>query len=354
MKQVIWILTLLVGLGLGGCAAHAPALPTPISNNAVASVIRPDGSWSVLSFMGITDPSDVSTITPAAYRLDSGARSWRRVQDVPLDDGRARIGASAVTVRGSVYLIGGYSVLEDGTEVTEPRLFRYELEDDRYVELSPAPVEVDDTLAGVYADRYIVLVSGWHGPAHDNVPDVQVYDTTNDTWRSATPLPGRPLFGHAGGISGRTILVMDGVARGAEGFEMSDAVYVGTIDPLDPTRIAWERLEPHPGEPTYRAAGATTSTNEGEIVVLGGSGRAYNISGTGYDGEACTPLEQVLVFDPQSRRTRRQGAPAGWRASMDHRGLAPIGDGRWMVVGGMHAPGAASDRAQIVRLNSPR
>ncbi|MFI4898154.1 MAG: Kelch repeat-containing protein [Phycisphaerales bacterium JB059] len=354
MKQALWILTLLASLGIGGCAARLPDLPTPISNNAVASVIRPDGSWSVVSFMGITDPEDVSTITPAAYRLDSGARAWRRVRDAPLHDGRARIGASAVAVRGSIYLIGGYSVLEDGSEVTEKRLFRYEPAEDRYVELAPVPVEVDDTLAGVYADRYIVLVSGWHGPAHDNVNDVQVYDTIEDTWRSATPLPGRPLFGHAGGISGRTILVMDGVARGEGGFEMSDAVHVGTIDPLDPTRIAWETIEPHPGEATYRAACTTTMTNEGAIVVLGGSGRAYNISGTGYDGAACAPLAQMLVFDPETRRTRSVGAPAGWHATMDHRGLAPIGDGRWITVGGMRGPGEADHRAQIVRVGSSR
>lgn len=347
------VYALAIAAMLGGCSARAPRLPEAVSNNAVASVIEPDGAWRVYSFMGITDPSDPTTITGASYRLDSGARAWRRIADAPLDNGRAKIGASAVTVAGEVYLIGGYSVLDDGSEVTEKRLFRYDPLADAYTELAPVPVEVDDTLAAVYADRYIVLVSGWHGPIHDNVRDVQVYDTLADSWSGATPLPAA-LFGHAGGITGETILVLDGVRRGEEGFEMSDAVFLGRIDPSDPTRIAWETRPAHPGRPTYRAACSTTGVNEGALYISGGTDTAYNISGTGYNGEACAPLEQLLVFDPESRSIEALGAPGGVGASMDHRGLVPIGDGRWMVVGGMVAPGRATRDARIMRIDPTR
>ncbi len=333
-----------------GCAMHAPDLPTPVSNNAVASVIHPDGAWSVYSFMGIADPTDPGTITPAAYRLDSGRRAWTRIGDAPLDRGRARIGASAVTVGGRVYLIGGYSVLDDGHEVTEKRLFRYDPDRDAYAELAPVPVEVDDTLASVYDDRYIVLVSGWHGPINDNVSDVQLYDTHADRWLGASPLPGRPLFGHSGGVSGDTIVVMDGVARGEDGFEMTRGGYLGAIDRLDPTKIAWTRLAAHSGRPTYRAACSVTTDHDGAVLVLGGSETPYNISGTGYNGEACEPLDQLLVVDNESGQVRVEPLPVGATASMDHRGLAPIGDGRWMVVGGMIAPGEATGRVQILRI----
>ncbi len=333
-----------------GCAAHAPDLPIPITNNAVTSVIHPDGAWSVYCFMGITDPTDPQTITPASFRLDSGTRAWIRIGDAPLDGGRARIGASAVTVAGRVYLLGGYSVLDDGHEVTEKRLLRYDPDADAYAELASVPVEVDDTLAGVYADRYIVLISGWHGPSNDNVSDVQLYDTRRDVWASATPLPGRPLFGHSGGVSGETIVVMDGVARGKDGFEMSSAVQVGRINPADPTRIVWEQRDAHEGRATYRAACSTTGANDGAILALGGSDTAYNISGTGYNGEACAPLEQLLVVDAGSGGVRVGALPVGVTASMDHRGLVPIGDGRWMVVGGMVGPGRATDRVQIMRI----
>jgi len=346
------VLLTLAGLLAGGCSMHAPDLPTPISNNAVASVIRADGTWSVFSFMGITDPTDPSTITPASYRLDSGARAWRSISDAPLDDGKARIGASAVTVAGKVYLIGGYSVRDDAHEVTEKRLFRYDEAADTFTELAPVAVEVDDTLASVYADRYIVLVSGWHGPINDNVSDVQLYDAQTDRWLEGTPLPGRPLFGHSGGITGQTILVMDGVARAEDGFEISRVVHVGSIDPDDPTRISWESIENRRGRPTYRAACSATHASSGEVLVLGGTDTPYNISGTGYNGEPCEPLNQLLAFNADSGRFRARPFPTGAEPTMDHRGLVPLGDGRWMVVGGMTAPGEASARARILRLRS--
>lgn len=355
MRAVLVGTTLSVGVLLvGGCSMRAPALPHAISNNAVASVIHPDGAWSVYSFMGITSPEDPGTITPASYRLDSGNRAWTRISDAPLDGGRARIGASAVTVNGEVYLIGGYSVLDDGKEVTEKRLFRYDPEGNAYIQLAPVPVEVDDTLAAVYAERYIVLVSGWHGPIHDNVNDVQVYDTRADSWSSATPMPGRALFGHSGGITGETILVMDGVARGADGYEISDSVHVGRIDPSDPTRIEWETRQAHEGRPTYRAACSTTGVNDGALYIYGGTDTPYNISGTGYNGEVCEPLDQLLVFDPESGRVRASATPGWITPSMDHRGLVPLGDGRWMAVGGMTAPGQSTGATQILRLKDSR
>ena len=126
------------------------------------------------------------------------------------------------------------------------------------------------------------------------------------------------------------------------------------IDAQDPTRIEWTSPGSHPGAPAYRAACTTTSTNGGRLLALGGSGTAYNISGTGYRGEVCVPLEQLLVFDPETGRVRAEAAPTGWGASMDHRGLVALGDGRWMVVGGMSRAGRASARAQILRFHDDR
>ncbi len=346
-------LLVLAALAPGGCAGppHLPGLPAPISNNAVASVVRSDGSWTLYSLMGITDPSDTATITTESFRIDAGDSNWRRIADAPALRGRGKIGASAVTVAGEVYLIGGYAVVDERTELTEPRLLRYDDADDAWIELAPPPVEVDDTLAAVWRDRWIVLVSGWHGPAHANVRDVQLFDTHSNTWTAGTPLPGPGLFGHAGGISGDTLLVIDGVTD-ADGFAISDAVYIGRLDPDEPGRIEWREAPAHPGRPTYRAAASTTHSTDGPIYVLGGTDNPYNISGIGYDGNPSAPLDQLLVFDPGAQTFTTHPSPCG--PLMDLRGLVPLGAGRWATVGGMTESGGASAGVRSFVRERPR
>ena len=77
------------------------------------------------------------------------------------------------------------------------------------------------------------MVSGWHGPINDNVTAVQVYDTSESTWHSATPIPDPEpgLFGHAGGAVGDRLIYLDGVTS-SSGFRISDRVFMGLEDSL--------------------------------------------------------------------------------------------------------------------------
>lgn len=351
------VLLPVVAVVLGGCApgperSALPSLPTPISNNAVASVVRPDGSATVYSFMGIIDPGDTGTITPAAVALDVGARRWRAVAGVPLDQGRARIASSAVTLRGRIFLVGGYSVLPDGDERTDPRLLEYHPATNTWADRGKVPVEVDDTVALAWRERYIYLISGWHGPARDNVRAVQVYDVDTGSWFEATPLPGPGVFGHAGAIADNRIVVIDGVERDPEtrAFVISDKVYVGVIDRADPSHIDWERRPAHPGSPTYRAASAPAPTPGGRLLFVGGTAHPYNIDGVGYDGRPARPLDQILVFDPRTLLWTTERLSVFASATMDHRTLAPLGDGTFALVGGMTAPGRTTERVIRIRV----
>lgn len=338
--------TMLAVLLCTGCASRIeafqvavselPDYPTPISNNAVTSVIAEDGTWTVYSMMGIVDPAETSTITTSAFRLVQDADAWEPIAEVPGygKSNLGKIGASAVTIRGRVYLVGGYAVVDDRTEITETRLLRYEPSENRWEHVSDVPVEVDDTLATVWRDRWLVLVSGWHGPDHDNVHNVQFYDTVEDVWVRGTPLPGPPVFGQTGGISGDTLLVADGVTRG-DSFEISKRVYIGRLDAKSPGEIKWQSPTEHPGSPTYRAASNATLDHRGDIVIFGGTSRPYNITGIGYDGVPSEPLSQFLVYRPRTRAWRRDTSPSV--QLMDLRGMTSIGD-RWVIVGGMTAP----------------
>ena len=326
------------------CASRLPSLPEAVANNAVTSVDHGDGTSSLLSFMGLTGPT-FADITPATYRLDLPGGDWTRVADSPLLRNLPKIAANAITVGNQVYLQGGYTVRRIN-EVTEDRFFRYDLENDEFIELAPTPVPVDDTVTGVFQDRYIYLVSGWNGPINNNTLSVQFYDTQTDTWELATDLPGphTGLFGHSGTIIGDRIVVFDGT-RTDGGFNISDAVMVGQIDPEgtgDLTNIAWETLAAHPGDPTYRAAVSPGAALDGSLLLLGGTDNPYNFSGIGYNGLPSDPLDQALLFDPVSQEWTPVEIEGDVLATMDHRGLVAV-DGGFATIGGMTGPGIVTD-----------
>ena len=359
---VVALATMAAALGNGGlfggpplergCVETLPSLPIALSNNAVASVDNGDGTFSLYSFMGITDPTDEGSISAASFRFDWPGIGWAPIADAPRLNGLAKIGANAVVVAGEVYLVGGYTVTRF-FEVTEHRLFRYDADVDMYTELAEVPVEVDDTVACVYEDRYLYLVSGWHGPLSRNVPNVQVYDTQTDTWEQATaiPGPGTGLFGHAGAIIGDRIVYMDGV-RSVGGFPISDRVFVGRIDPDetgDVTSIEWQEVAAHPGLPTYRAAGSQGGTGDGRFVLLGGTDNPYNFNGTGYNGQPAHPLAQLLTYEPSADTWTSLDVFGPHVPTMDHRGLVRLDDG-WATMGGMTGPGQSTDAVYHLRL----
>ena len=58
------------------CVESLPPLPLALSNNAVTSVDNGDGTFTLYSFMGITDPTNFTTITAASFRLDWPGGKW--------------------------------------------------------------------------------------------------------------------------------------------------------------------------------------------------------------------------------------------------------------------------------------
>ncbi len=310
-------------------------LPTPVTNNAVAGVAGADGEF-VFSFLGLGSTRSYSGIHRRAFRYDVGLDTWSEIEGPPL----ARIAATAVNVRGTIYLFSGYTVAADGGERTLPDVDIYDPRNGTWRSGAPMPVPADDAVSAVWRDSLIYMISGWSD--RDNVRDVQVYDPFTDSWTAATPIPGPPVFGHAGAIARNTILYVDGVRTAATGprFRITNAAYRGEIDPEDPSHVVWQELPPHPGPPRYRmAAGALGS----RIVFAGGTANPYNYSGIGYDGNPSEPVAAAFAFDVQTGRW--ESLPAEPVASMDHRGLAVVGK-RLFVVGGMLADQHVTPRVQ--------
>jgi hypothetical protein len=336
-------------LAAGAAAAEPPellqqttiaVLPIAVSNNAVASVKRGRRQY-VVSFNGLAGGKTHADTLAATLVFDSRSKSWSRADPVP--GGVGRLASVAASAGDRLYVFGGYTVDADGAEVSTPWTHAFDPRKGAFEERAPMPVPVDDAVAVTFDDRYIYLVSGWHDLGNVNL--VQRYDTREDTWVQATPIPGPAVFGHAGGIVGNTIVYCDGVAVEAHddrprGFVAVPDCFLGIIDDEDGRRIDWRSIDYHPGLPRYRMAAAGIPEMNG-VLFVGGSENPYNYDGIGYDGQPSEPAADALLFDIDSQ---------GWQvlefegeATMDHRGLVPF-KGQWLTIGGMAADQRVTDR----------
>lgn len=314
--------------------ACIPALPVPHTNNAVA-LVEVAGTPTLFSFAGLRKGKTWRDTSKAAFMYRAGDREWQTLPDLPVEEGR--LAATMEAVGGRVFFFGGYTVAEDGSEISAPENFAFDPLARSYSRIADMPVPADDAVSFVYQDRLVYLVSGWHNSS--NIRDVQVYDTIEDRWFKATNYPGTPVFGHAGGIVGNRFVIADGVAvigkddQGRRLFDTVNEGWMGTIDPSDPSKITYRRLPQLPGRGHYRMAGAGDETGN-RVLFVGGTPYAYNYSGIGYDGNPSPPKKHVFGWDfSKDTWVAYKDKPV---ASMDHRGLLAWKDD-WITVGGMTA-----------------
>lgn len=339
-------------------------LPEPVTNNAVAGV-ELDGQLMAYSFAGLHTGKTWRDVTSDAYACDLDAQECREIAGLP--DGIGRLASVAITMRGQIYIFGGYTVAEDGSEASTPEVWRFDPASETYTHITDMPVPVDDTVALPFQDRYIYLVSGWHDT--DNTDLVQVYDVEADSWFEATPFPGAPVFGHAGAMDengrlmlcGGTAVIPPAWEGGRRSFEAQGHCWGGQVM-ADPAEIEWQAFgEPGTG-PFYRGVAIAHPTPLNGFGFFGGSGNAYNYNGIGYDGEAVEPRGNhvLAVFIPRSRGRDWCTVPHGVEntnflaatdarpegAFMDVRGAVLEGDNTVYTLGGMGPGQIVSDHVR--------
>jgi len=330
--QLLIFAALLAFAGAAQAETCIPPLPVAHANNAVAALDL-SGKRVLFSFAGLRVGKTWADTSKQAFMFTEGDAAWMRLPDLPVAEGR--LAATAEAVGGKVYYFGGYTVAEDGSEVSAPENFAFDPADKTYTRIADMPVPTDDAVSFVYQNRYVYLVSGWHNVG--NIRTVQAYDTKGDHWFQASEYPGSPVFGHAGGIVGNRFVIADGVAvvgKDAEGrrqFVTVNEGWMGTIDPDDPSNITYRRLPQLPGRGHYRMA-AAGDEDENRILFVGGTDNAYNYSGIGYDGVPSKPSAHVFSWD--FNKDSWTAYPDKPTASMDHRGLLKWGN-RWITIGGM-------------------
>ena len=159
------------------------------------------------------------------------------------------------------------------------------------------------------------------------------------SWRAfaaATPWPGEPVFGHAGGIVDDQMLVCDGVKvqypadDSPRKFLASDQCWAGKIDAENHRRIHWRSVNKHPGVSLYRMA--ATGDSKQRVVFAGGSDNPYNFNGVGYDGVPSKAGKAVFSYSFKTGDWQQHGELG--RGSMDHRGLL-FSKGWYYLAGGM-------------------
>ena len=318
-------------------------LPEPVTNNAVAG-IELDGRLMAYSFAGLHAGKTWRDVTADAYACDLDARTCREIDGLP--DGVGRLASIAVTMRDQIYVFGGYTVAEDGSERSTPEVWRFDPASETYAHITDMPLPVDDTVALPFQDRYIYLVSGWHDT--DNVDLVQVYDVEENRWFEATPFPGAPVFGHAGAVSlsgqilicGGTAVIPPEVVGGRRSFVATSDCYQAEIG-QGPARLDWQEYRSPDIGAVYRGVLVEASGNA--VYLIGGSDNAYNYNGIGYNGEPSEPRPSIL------RSGDCHPAPAWWMSRqlathdrMDIRGVVRRGPD-YFALGGMGQGQAVSD-----------
>lgn len=354
MRKLSWIAPLFVLSACEQGVEVAPvtevsdfALPEPIANNAVAAANGPDGP-TLYSFNGLQSGKTWKDTSNAAFACVIAKEECKIIASVPVTEGR--LASAAVTVAGKIYIFGGYTVAENGDELSTPEVHAFDPQTGRYAAKADMPTPVDDMVAVPYKNRYIYLISGWHDEG--NVSLVQLYDTQFDTWSMATEFPGEPVFGHAGGLANSSIIISDGVAvapelvDGRRKFVAAKFTWRGDIDPGDPQNINWRRVDDHAGPARYRMA-AIGDNGRGQVIFAGGGDNPYNYNGIGYDGVPANPSGGYFAYDLKSDTWQELGRLA--EPSMDHRALAKVGDD-YYILGGMDSEQQVVSRIVKFRL----
>ena len=305
-----------------------PPMPAAVSGNAVASL--KDG-LELFSLMGVGPRKTWDDVTSQIYVMNLARASWSEGRTVPGVAGR--LGAAAAGAKGLVVLMGGYVVDAQGGELTVSDVNVYEPARRRWSRGQDIPVRVDRAVTGVTHDRFVYLIGG-RSPSGP-VNNVQVYDVEKNSWTQATPFPGIPVFGLAGGVADGAIVIVDGAQKGAPAgprYAPCEQAWLGRIDHKDPTKIEWSKLPSHPGTARFALAGGG-SDRDHRVFFSGGTTTPHDYKGAAYDGQPATVSEVTFAYDLHAHKWETISETT-YDPRADSRGIlmTPIGP---VVLGGM-------------------
>ncbi|MEM9024059.1 MAG: kelch repeat-containing protein, partial [Bacteroidota bacterium] len=99
-------------------------MPEAVTNNAVVEGTV-GGVPYVYSFGGIGAGKTDADIHQRCYRYNTQTDTWESLPDLP--DTLGKIAASANRIGDIIYIIGGYHVLPDSSELSSDRVHRFDI-----------------------------------------------------------------------------------------------------------------------------------------------------------------------------------------------------------------------------------
>ncbi|MBC8266966.1 MAG: T9SS type A sorting domain-containing protein [Flavobacteriales bacterium] len=302
-------------------------LPVKVANNAVCEGFI-NGNPYLFSFGGIDSTKIYSGIHLKSYRYNIQTGTVLQTPDLP--DSQGKIAAAASRIDSVIYIIGGYHVSANGSEVSSNKIHRYNINTNAFLtDGTDIPIAIDDHVQAVWKDSLIYIITGWSN--NGNVPNVQLYNPFLDSWTAASPTPNNnnyKSFGASGTIIGDTIYYFGGASM-VGAFNVQNQLRKGVINPNNPTDISWSFEIPESQIKGYRMA--CTRVNN-QIHWIGGSGITYNFNGIAYNGSGGVPtINRDLYFDFQTSSWLTNSAII----PMDLRGIANVNDSVKYIAGGM-------------------
>lgn len=171
--------------------------------------------------------------TTEVFDLDHPERGWQVRAPIPTG---GRGWSASVTADGRLFVFGGLTWNEEGQAVGLHETWKYDPHSDAWQQLTPSPLTMSGWEAGLYADRYALIVGGVSRPGPDDAGKliwsdlVWAYDCRDDKWFRATgKLPPGAVFNDPGvAVIGNTLYTL-----GAEGPRGSHYNYflTGQIEP---------------------------------------------------------------------------------------------------------------------------
>jgi len=336
-KKITYFLpVLLIGFLLGAEQPKIPPMPSAVTFNSVASL---KSGIDVYSLMGIGTKRTWDDVSNRMYVLSLKSGKW--VEGRPVPGVAGRLASAAIGAKGQVFVFGGYVIDGQGNEFTVGDANSYIPEDHRWYRAADLPIPIDNAVIGVSHDRFIYIIGGRakDGP----VNNVQVYDIDKNAWSQATPSPGTPVFGHAGGITDETIVYVDGAKKAATNgqYAASDECWMGKIDRKDPNKIEWSKLPAHPGPGRFGIV-AGAGEHDHRVVFSGGTLAPHNFKGLAADGKPAELSPVTFAFDLHGSRWEMMMEDT-YDVRADSRGLVftPLGP---LVLGGTLKNSAVSAR----------
>ena len=298
MKRTIGIFCLLVLAPAFAAERKWDPLPIAVSGNAVAAA-KMEKTTYLYSFMGIGQKGTWDSVTNQAFSLNTETGKWTEMKPVPGPAGR--VDAAAIAARDSIYLLGGFTVAGQGEQTSVRSMEMFLPGRAIWYRAQDMPIALDNTVVGVYHDRFIYTVGG--RSQGTPVQTVQVYDAENDKWSEGTPLAGTAVFGHGGALVDDTIVYVDGAQLNTTGngprYAAATDSWMGKIDHKNPAKIVWTKLPPHPGSAHYQIA-AAASEHDHKIYFSGGSTQLYGYTGKTYGGAPAEASAMTFAFDLKS------------------------------------------------------